>query len=171
MTDLIKLLNNNVKYAVYTGGNINGLYSYLEMILSSTKWTTSGQLSRNFGHSSSVNNDTAFIQPNISALRMIQKSICKCCGRIGHNADSWIIHVPKFSPPSLRRNMNQFNVLHGEETNNPLIDFNIQPPEAHFKSRTYPPKTSPVVLYIMGRLNHHVIDNGDVEVQHLEFPV
>ena len=33
------------------------------------------------------------------------------------------------------------------------------------------PKTSPAVLYIMGRLNHHAIDNCDVEVNPSEFPV
>ena len=32
MTDLITLLDNSVKYAVYTGVNINGLYLYLEKI-------------------------------------------------------------------------------------------------------------------------------------------
>ena len=33
------------------------------------------------------------------------------------------------------------------------------------------PKTSHVVSAIMGRLNHHVIHNGDVEVHPSEFPV
>ena len=36
---------------------------------------------------------------------------------------------------------------------------------------TFPPNTSPVVSDIMGRLNHHYIDNGDVEVQPSEFLV
>ena len=39
----------------------------------------------------------------------------------------------------------------------------------HFKYRTYPPKTSPVVFAIMGRLNHHAIDNGDVEFHTSEY--
>ena len=36
---------------------------------------------------------------------------------------------------------------------------------------TTPPKTSPVVSDIMGILNNHSIDNGDVEVHHSEFTV
>ena len=34
-----------------------------------------------------------------------------------------------------------------------------------------PPKISPVVSAIMGGLNHHAIDNGDVEVHPSEFTV
>ena len=43
MTDLITFLENNGKYAVYTGGNINGIYHYLDMIGSPTTLTTSDQ--------------------------------------------------------------------------------------------------------------------------------
>ena len=57
MTDIIKFLDNNVKSAVYTGWNINGIYCYLETIESPTKLTTSGQRSRNFSLLSSINND------------------------------------------------------------------------------------------------------------------
>ena len=32
MKDLITLIKKNGKYDVHTGGNINGIYSYLEMI-------------------------------------------------------------------------------------------------------------------------------------------
>ena len=60
-------------------------------------------------------NNAASIQPVIAALRMIQKSICGCCGRIGHKDDACIIRGPRFLPPSLRRKMNQFNALHGDE--------------------------------------------------------
>ena len=67
--------------------------------------------------------------------------------------------------------MNQFNALHGEEPNDPPIDWNSQNPAAHFKYSTFPTKTSPVVSAIMGRLNHHAIDNGNVEVHHSEFSV
>ena len=42
--------------------------------------------------------------------------------------------------------------------------------EDNFKYQTYPPKTSTVVLAIMGRLNHRDVDNGDVEVQPSEYP-
>ena len=65
--------------------------------------------------------------------------------------------------------MNQFNALHGNEPTDPPRDWSSQPPEAHFKSRTSPPRTSPVVSDIMGRLNHRAIDNGDVEVQPSDF--
>ena len=35
MTYLITFLDNNRKYAVYTGGNIHGIYLYLEIIRAS----------------------------------------------------------------------------------------------------------------------------------------
>ena len=41
----------------------------------------------------------------------------------------------------------------------------------HFKSRNSSPKTSSVVSAIVGRLDHHAIDNGDVEVHPSLFPV
>ena len=66
--------------------------------------------------------------------------------------------------------MNKFNTLHGEETTEPLIEFNSQPTVAHSKSSTSDPKTIPVVSFIMGRLNHCTIDNGDVEVHLSDFP-
>ena len=40
MTDLITFLDNNVKYAVYEGGDIHGIYRYLEIIGSPTTLTT-----------------------------------------------------------------------------------------------------------------------------------
>ena len=141
------------------------------MIGSPTTLTTSGQRSHHFIPSSSINNYEATLQPFIAALHMIQKSICEYCGRIRHKADSCIICGPKFLPPSLRRNMNQFNSLHGDEPNEPPREWSSQPPEAHFKSRTSTSNTSPVVSAIMGRLNHHAIDNGDVKVPTSEFPV
>ena len=63
--------------------------------------------------------------------------------------------------------MNQFNTLNGEEPNDPPREWKSQHPEAHFKSRTSPPKNSPMVLAIMGRLINHAIDNGDFEVHSL----
>ena len=106
MTDLITFIHKNGKSADYDGGDIHGIYRYLEIIGDPTIFNTSSQRSNNFGHSSSSNNDAATIQPVIEALRMIQKSICECCGRIGHKADACIICGPKLLPPSLRRNMN-----------------------------------------------------------------
>ena len=49
MTDLIKLFDNNRKLAVYTGGNIHGLYHYIKMIGYTTTLTTSVQSSHHFG--------------------------------------------------------------------------------------------------------------------------
>ena len=165
------LLDNNVKLTVCTGGNSHGLYRYLKIIGAPTIFTTSGQRYHHFCPSSSINNDTETLQSVISDLCMRQKIIRGFCGRIGHKADAYIIRGPKFLPPILRINMNPFNVLRGDEPNEPPIEWNSQPSEAHFKYRTSPPKTSPVVSSIMGRLNHHVIDNGDVEVHHSEFLV
>ena len=93
---------------------------------------------------------------------MRQKSICECCGRIGHKADACIIRGPKFLPPSLRRKMNQFNALHGDEPKETPREWNSQPPATHFKPRSSPSRTNPVVSAIMGKLNHHAIYNGDI---------
>ena len=97
--------------------------------------------------------------------------ICKLCGRIGHKSDACIIRGPKLLPSSIRRNINQFNDLHGEEPNDPPRDCNRQPTAYHLKLSISPTKNSPVVSSIMGRLNHNVIDNGDVEVHPSEFLV
>ena len=43
MTDHIKLIDNNGKSDFYTGGDIHGIYCYLEMIGAQEKLTTSGQ--------------------------------------------------------------------------------------------------------------------------------
>ena len=67
--------------------------------------------------------------------------------------------------------MNQLNALHGDETNEPPIEWSIKPTEAHFKSTRSPSTTSPVISAIMGRLNHHAIDNGDVKVHTSDFLV
>ena len=114
MTDLITFLDNNGKSAVYTGGDIHGIYRYLDMIGDPTTLTTSGHRPHHFVPSSSSNNDAATLQPVISALRMRQKIICECCVIIGHKADACIIRGPKFLPPILRRKMNQFNALYDD---------------------------------------------------------
>ena len=67
--------------------------------------------------------------------------------------------------------MNKLNALHGEEPNEPPREWNIKTPATRIKYRTSPPKTSPVVSNVIGRLNYHAIDNGYVEVHPYEFPV
>ena len=57
ITDLITFLDNNGKSAVYTEGDIHGIYCYLDMIGAPTTFTTSGHLSHHFSPSSSINND------------------------------------------------------------------------------------------------------------------
>ena len=148
---------------------MHGLYFYLEIIKTPTTLITSGQRSRNFGPSSYTKNYTATLQPNIAALGMIQKIIFKCCGRIGNKDGAFIIRDPKFLPPILQRNMNQFNALCGYESTDPTIECNIQPPAVHFKSRTSTPIISPLVSAIMELLNNNAIDNGDVEVHPSDF--
>ena len=88
MTDLITFLENNGKYAVYTGGDNNEIDRYLDMIGASTTFTTSGQRSHHFRTSSSINNYAATIQPVIAALCTGQRIIFELCGRIGHKADA-----------------------------------------------------------------------------------
>ena len=107
-------IDKNGKSADYDGGDIHGIYRYLEMIGAPTTLTTSGHRSHHFGPSYYSNNDATTLQLVIADLLTRQKSICECCGRIGHKADSCIIRGPKFLPPSLRRKTNQFNALHGD---------------------------------------------------------
>ena len=171
MTYLITLLDNSRKSAVYTGGNIHGIYIYIDMIGYPKTFITSGQSSRHFVSLSSIKNDTAYLQPVIAALRMRHNIMCECWGSIGHKSDACIIRGPKFLPPSLRININQFNALHGEEPNEPPIEWNSQPPAARFKSRTSTPNTSPVVSAIMGIIHNNSIDNGGVEVHPSDIPV
>ena len=127
--------------------------------------TTSVQRSHYFGFFSSANNDTATHQLIIVDIRIFQQFICEFCGIIGHEADGCILHGPNSLPPSIRRKIIQFNALRGDEPTDLPRDWNSQHPEVHFKSRTSPLKTSPVVLAIIGRLNRHAVDNGDVEVR------
>ena len=117
MTDLITFLDNKGEYAVHKGGYIHGIYRYIDMIVDPTTFTTSGQLSHSFIPVSSINNDTESLQPVIADLSTRQMIISEFCGIIGHKADACIICGPKFLPPSLRRNINQFNALHGNEPN------------------------------------------------------
>ena len=58
--------------------------------------------------------------------------------------------------------MNQINASYVEEPTDPPRECNSQPPASHLKSSTSHPKNIPVVSDIMGILNHHSIDNGDV---------
>ena len=60
--------------------------------------------------------------------------------------------------------MNQVNALHGYELTEPPRERNRQPPEVCFKSYTPTTKTIQAVFSIISRLNHHYIDNGDVDV-------
>ena len=76
MTYRINSLDKNGKSTVYTGGDINGIYHYLDMIGAPTTLTTSGQRYHHFGTSSSRNNDAETLQPVISALHTRQKIIC-----------------------------------------------------------------------------------------------
>ena len=69
MKYLITLLDSNRKSAVYTGGDIHGIYRYIEIIGAPTTFTTSGQRSHNFSPSSSIRNDAATLQPIIVVLR------------------------------------------------------------------------------------------------------
>ena len=48
MADLITFPDDNGKSAVYTGGDIHGIYRYIDMLGAPTTLTTSGLLSRNF---------------------------------------------------------------------------------------------------------------------------
>ena len=134
------------------------------MIGDTTTLTTSSQRSNHLGTSYYFKNDTSFLQPVIADLRTRNKIIWEWCGSIGHKDDAYIICGHKFLSPSLRINMNKFNGIHGEEPNESPIERRRKPLESQFKSRTSPPKTSPVVSSTKKRLNHHIIGNGDVDI-------
>ena len=67
--------------------------------------------------------------------------------------------------------MNQLNTLYGEEPTDPPREWNSQPQESHIKYRTSTPQTSPLVSDFTRRINHHAINNGDVEVHPSDYPV
>ena len=60
--------------------------------------------------------------------------------------------------------MKRSNGLHGNKKTHPQREWNDHTPEVYFKHQNFPPKTSPVVLPITSKLNHHVIYNSDVDV-------
>ena len=102
---------------------------------------------------------------------MRQKIVCEFCGRVGKKADDCIICGPKFLPPSLRINMNQFNALPGEEPNEPLIQWNRQPPVAHFNDDIEVNSSEiPVEYnseYVPDRETTPIISTDDDEMDHL----
>ena len=67
--------------------------------------------------------------------------------------------------------MNKLNALHGDEPSKPPIEWNNQPTEVHIKSRTSLPNTSPVVSDIIGRLDNHAVDNGDLDFYTSDYPL
>ena len=77
MADLIISLDNNGKTAFGTGYNIPGLYRYLEIIGSLTKFTTSVQLHINFGPKSFTNIDTATLLSDITDLFVLHQIFAK----------------------------------------------------------------------------------------------
>ena len=170
MEYLITLINNNGNFSVYIGKNVHGLYWYIEIIGSPTTLSNSGQRSHMFFISPYTNIDIATLRTFIEDLSVRKNIIGECYGRIGHKTDSWITHGPKFRPSNFRINLDKLNTVHGDESTEPPREWNKQTPAPHFKSNTSPPKTSPVVSDIMGRLNNHDIENGDAEVHPSEFP-
>ena len=58
MTNLITFLDKNIKFAIYTGGGINLLCPYIDIIGDPDTFTNSVQSSFHFGPSHSTNNDT-----------------------------------------------------------------------------------------------------------------
>ena len=67
--------------------------------------------------------------------------------------------------------MNKFNDLHGNEPTDPPQDWISEPRSYHFKYRNSYSNNIPVDSDIMGKLNHHAIDNVDVNVHTSDFPV
>ena len=74
--DILKFPGNNGKLFLFTGGNIHGIYSYLEKIWSPNNLNYLDQLSHHFGTSYSTKNDKTNLFPVIESLRILQKVIC-----------------------------------------------------------------------------------------------
>ena len=142
--DIIKLPDNNGKLSIYTGGNIRGIYIYLENIWAPNDLTTLGQWYKYFDTSYCTNNDTATLHRVIWYLYVLYKFIWWCCGIIGHKDDVCIIHGHKLLPSSLRRNMNKLNTLHGDKPNESPRGWNIQPLAVQLIFRNYTPNNSTV---------------------------
>ena len=60
--------------------------------------------------------------------------------------------------------MNQFKSINGDEPTDISREWNSQPLAVNFKSWISTSKNSPMILSIMGRLNNHGVDNGDIEI-------
>ena len=67
--------------------------------------------------------------------------------------------------------MNQFNELHGDEPKEPPREWHSQSPASNLKYITSTFRTNPVISDIMGKLNHHAIDNGDIKIPTSDVPV
>ena len=75
MAYLITFIDKNGKSDVYDGGDIHGIYRYLEMIGAPTIFTTPGQRSHYFSPSYYSNNYAATLKPVSIDLLMRQRSI------------------------------------------------------------------------------------------------
>ena len=90
----------------------------------------------------SKKNDTNYLHLFNAYIIGRKNIISECYGRIGHKYDSCIICGRRFLPLIIRRKMNQFNALHGDNPTEPPQEWNNQPPAAHFKYIASAPKLS-----------------------------
>ena len=88
MIDLVTLPDNNGKLAIYKGGNIHGLYSYLEISGASNTFNNLGQISNKYSPPYPTNNDTEPPQAVIAYLCIRPNIIFGYCGKIGNKADA-----------------------------------------------------------------------------------
>ena len=72
MKYLITFLDNNIKWSIFIGGNMHGIYYYQEIIGSLNNLKSSGQISHQFGTSYYTINDTATIKLVIEAFQFRQ---------------------------------------------------------------------------------------------------
>ena len=117
-----------------------------------TTLSTSSQRYHSFCPSSSTKIDTVTLHTVVAALYVWQDIICEWCGIIGHKDDACIVCGPKFLPPIIKINMNQFNSIRGDVPTDPPREWNSPYPEYWFKSSISLPKTSPVLPASWGYL-------------------
>ena len=120
--------------------NIHDLYHFLYIIGYTNTLTYSGWYSNSFG--TKTNTDSGYLHPDISDLGGVQRVICACCGKPGHEVEYWIIIGQKLFSPSLLIKKNQYNTVHLDKPHETPNSWTKTPHEIHFKSPIFTPRTS-----------------------------
>ena len=112
------------------------------------------------------------LQYNLSfQLSMVEKDYLQIMCNNWAKTDSCIIRSTKCIPTRFRRKANQYNVIHSDKPTDTTRECSSQPSPVHSEYLNSDPKNIHAVWAIMGRLNHHTVDNGDIEVYTSYYPL